>query len=364
MTNRSTLAKSPLLLGGQVSAVLLMSQTLPSFGAEDISIKVTAASLGFSAIAGLVLLAIVFLLFCSVLILACFDDGRRLLVRLFYLLRRMFGVEVGMRGLIQLGMYSALPALLVSFQQSFRQSQFDWQLFLTVFFVFTFVNILLNLINQSMQFKRILSPGAGRVWRAKRKAASAAIIQKINRHVAHTTATVPEVKTILKDLLDLIVLHVRDHQGNFREDKPRVFANLLIEKGADLIVIARDSNSYLPQYQRPLGATYPKEALVCGRAMAAKKVVSLGNLVHSYPEGPRTKPYKSILAIPLFGANGDTPYGALSIDCTELYFFDSFTPGKVENDLENSLQPYTQLVTLTLEALVSTDPSVMITKLT
>jgi len=97
--------------------------------------------------------------------------------------------------------------------------------------------------------------------------------------------------------------------------------------------------------------------------MAARKVLSVGELIYSYPEGPQNKPYRSILGIPLFGAQGDAAYGALSIDCSEPYFFDSFSPGQVENDLENSLQPYAHLITLTLEALVSTDRVVMIKKL-
>ena len=57
------------------------------------------------------------------------------------------------------------------------------------------------------------------------------------------------------------------------------------------------------------------------------------------------------------------PYGVLSVDCSQPYFFESFAPGKVENDLENSLQPYAHLITLTLEALISTDPSAMISRL-
>jgi hypothetical protein len=103
--------------------------------------------------------------------------------------------------------------------------------------------------------------------------------------------------------------------------------------------------------------------MLCGRAITARKVLSVRDLVHSYPEGPKNKPYRSILAIPLFGAEGSAAYGALSLDCSEPYFFDSFTPEKVENDLENSLQPYVHLITLTLEALVSTDRAVMIARL-
>jgi len=103
--------------------------------------------------------------------------------------------------------------------------------------------------------------------------------------------------------------------------------------------------------------------MLCGRAMERRKVLSVGVLTQAYPEGPMNKPYQSILAIPLFGAKRDTPYGALSIDCSRPYFFESFVPGQVENDLENSLQPYAHLITLALETLVSTDPSEVVVKL-
>lgn len=298
--------------------------------------------------------------------LLLFEDGRRLLVKLFYLIRYMFGVEVSLRGLIQIGLYSALPAFAVAFVQGSRDSSqkgFDWHIFMVTFLVVTAVGIGANIINRSMTLQRILSPGAGRVWRAQRKSVTAAIIQRLNRHITHSTATIDEVQKILRDLLDVIVLHVRDHRGNFRNDRPRVFGNLLLEDGADLVVVARDSFSHSPEYQRPIPARYPKARMLCGRAIETRKVLSVGVLSHAYPEGPKNKPYESILAIPLFGAQGDAPYGVLSIDCSQPYFFESFAPGKVENDLENSLQPYAHLITLTLEALVSTDRAVVITKL-
>lgn len=320
--------------------------------------------LGVAGMAALILgVAISF----ALIFLLLFQDGRRLLVKLFYLTRKMFGVEVGLRGLIQIGLYSALPALAVAFTQGARDSSqkgFDWHAFITFFIVVTIVGVFANIINRSMTLQRILSPGAGRVWRSQRKSVTAAIIQRLNRHITHSTATIDEVQTILRDLLDVIVLHIRDHRGNFRNDRPTVFANLLLEDGADLVVIARDRFSHSPEYQRPIPVRYRKVTMVCGRAIETRKVLSVGVLGHAYPEGPQNKPYTSILAIPLFGARGDAPYGVLSIDCSQPYFFESFAPGKVENDLENSLQPYAHLITLTLEALVSTDRSVVISKLT
>ena len=290
------------------------------------------------------------------------------MVRWYYLLKRMLGVEVGWRGLVQLALHSALPAIIVGIVKGYGQSIFDFHLFWTVFGVVTVVGVITNLLNENLQLKKVLSPGAGRVWRTKRKAITAGIMLRINRHIVHRTPNPSEVQKILQDLLDVIVLHVRDHRGNFKEDRPRVFCNLLIEDGPHLVVVARDSISQSSSaYKRSTPVRYPKETMLCGRAITSKKVLSVGELTNSYPEGPKTKPYRSILAIPLFSAQNDSsdmPYGALSIDCSEPYFFESFAPGQAENDLENSLQPYTQLITLTLESLVSTDRHSMILELT
>lgn len=232
----------------------------------------------------------------------------------------------------------------------------------------TAVGIITNLLSQNLQFKKVLSPGAGRVWRLNRKAVTAGILLRINRHIAHSTPSPSEVEKIIHDILDVIVLHVRDHQGNFKEDRKRVFANLLIEDGAELVVVARDSVSMQSsQYKRATPTRYAKETMLCGRAIASRQALSVGDLVRSYPEGPKNKPYRSIFAVPLFSAQNDTqdaPYGALSIDCSEPYFFESFAPGQAESDLENSLQPYIQLITLALETLVSTDRRVILAQLT
>ena len=89
--------------------------------------------------------------------------------------------------------------------------------------------------------------------------------------------------------------------------------------------------------------------------MAAKKALSIGKLREEYPEGPQNKPYASILAIPLFNSDGESIFGCLSIDCSKPYFFQSFTPDEVENDMENSLQPYLQLITMVAECFVGRD---------
>jgi hypothetical protein len=109
-----------------------------------------------------------------------------------------------------------------------------------------------------------------------------------------------ELRVILREILDLIVLHVRDYRGSRKEKPKEVFANLLVEDGNNLVVVMRDSMSHSAEYERPIPRTYPKASLACGRAIMAKKPFSVGRLIDEYPEGPKNKPYRSILAIPLF----------------------------------------------------------------
>jgi hypothetical protein len=299
-------------------------------------------------------------------VLLAFRDGRRTVRKLFYLTRNLLGIDVGLRGIVQLGLYSALPAVAVAFTKGFGDADrkgFDWHAFWTVFLVVSAVGVVANVFNRSMTLRRVLSPGAGRVWRVERKSATAAIIQKINRYAGEAVVETEDARAVLRDLLDVIVLHVRDHRGSFRDDRPEVFANLLLVDGNELVVVARDKFSHSPEYQRQVPIRYPKASMLCGRAIESKKALGVGMLTEAYPEGPRNKPYKSILAIPLFGAEANAPYGVLSIDCSRPFFFESFVPGQTENDLENSLQPYSHLITLVLELLVSRDPSQVVTRL-
>lgn len=99
---------------------------------------------------------------------------------------------------------------------------------------------------------------------------------------------------------------------------------------------------------------YPKAALLCGRAIDTKQTLSIGHLGTEYRESP-PKPYKSILAIPLFSSKENKIIGCLSIDCSRPFFFSSFSAGAAENKLENTLQPYLQLVTMTLEKFCGND---------
>lgn len=299
-------------------------------------------------------------LFCAALL---FRDGRHTLHKFYHLTKTFIGVDVGMGGLIRLALYSAVPALAVAFNKGLGKDIFDWTLFWEVFLVITIIGVITNLLNSSLTFKDLLSPGSGHVWRNDRKAATAAIIKKLSANIGKADLPVTEVRSLLTDLLDIVALHVRDHRGSHSKDKHEVFANILLEDGEKLTVVARDSILHKMEYERKIPLSYSKSTMLCGRSLESRKALSVGDLTHAYPEGPKNKPYRSILAIPLFGTD-DTPYGVLSIDSSRPYFFESFITDQVENDLENSLQPYLQLITMILECLVSHDKSVVLQKLT
>ena len=131
------------------------------------------------------------------------------------------------------------------------------------------------------------------------------------------------------------------------------YSNLLIQSGEDeLTVIIRDSMSHASKYKRQTPMSYTKSHLACGWAMDRARAVSVGMLSEEYPGTDEDKPYESILALPLFSTDGDLPYGCVSIDCSRPYFFQSFTPDQSENEMENSLQPYLQLITLVIECFI------------
>ena len=287
------------------------------------------------------------------------SDGRRSLRRARHLILTLISIEVGTGGFIRLMILSLLPSVGAAYARGYKPGQklFDWHTFWVVLIGITSVTILYNLLQNSMHFKRILSPGAGHVWRDQRKATTAAIIKKINVALGKgRPLTAVEVRKLLADLLDIIVLHVRDHRGSFREDRQDVFANILLDAGDSLVVVARDSNCNTPGYTRQTPITYPKAGLICARAMSAKKPLSVGELIQAYPEGPKNKPYRSILALPLITSDDREVYGALSIDSSRPYFFETFLAGQAENQMENTLQPYMQLITLIFEALVHRSP--------
>lgn len=288
--------------------------------------------------------------------LLAFREGRKTLQKFYYLTRNLFGIDIGLGGAIRLLLLSAVPAVAVAFVKGLTTTLgFDWHLFIYALLGLLALNVINNFLGNSMSIRDFFSPKSGRKWHGQRKSAQAGIIKRININIASGTISETEIRSILSDILDVIVLHVRDYRGSHQDKKKEVFASLLIEQGDDVVVVARDSLSHTSQYERRIPAVYSKALMLCGRAMAAKKALSIGKLRDEYPEGPQNKPYASILAIPLFSSDGDRVFGCVSVDCSKPYFFQSFTPDQVENDLENSLQPYLQLITMVSECFVGRD---------
>lgn len=152
--------------------------------------------------------------------------------------------------------------------------------------------------------------------------------------------TEDEKQRVRKHALDAIVSYVRVCLSDPNETK--IFANLLQEDGADLVILQRDSACR----RDGVGSHYPKHEMLAWQAIESGTTVGYGDIRHAYPSTPHGKPYNSVLVIPLTQANaaGRTRVvGAVSIDSSEMFHFNTY-----ENTLETSLLPYTQLLTATL----------------
>lgn len=268
----------------------------------------------------------------------------------FYLLVNLVRIDIGIKGLLKLVILSTLPAVSIAFARSNGSTRFDYHLFWVSILVIAGFNTFSNWLSSNHKLHDYFSPRSGRKWQLERKAQLSGVIKSISLQlngVVHIDSE--KAKELLIKLLDIIVLHVKDYRGSHNANNIDVFANILIAEGDQLTVVVRDSNSSKAGYTRKAPESYPKASLLCGRAMVAKKTLSIGDLKTEYPESP-PKPYKSILAVPLLSTASDI-YGCLSIDCSRSYFFQSFTCDTVENRLENTLMPYLKLITLVYEKL-------------
>jgi hypothetical protein len=301
-------------------------------------------------------IACALLLLGTAVLLLLSRELRRLAARFFFLLQNTLGLDIGRRGLVFLSLYCALPAVAAGFTKGWSEDQFHWRSFAVIFAVVLGVQLALNLLQLSTRLKRILGPIAGRVFREKRKTGTAGVLKEINLRLAAGSTSPAQLRKIVQDILDLVVLHVRDHRGSHKEAAFDVFANLLLVDEDILVVVARDSASHKPEYRRQIPARYAKSALLCGRAIAERRALSVGDLAHEVQGAPRNKPYRSILALPLTGSDDVTQIGAVSVDSSRPYFFQSFVQFEAEDELENSLQPYLQTLTLALERLGASDP--------
>lgn len=268
-----------------------------------------------------------------------------------FLLRNAVTADRGWRDVLYWVIVTLLVAVPLAAAAGARASStFDWHTFFFVLMVVMGGNALRVMFEALSASKVVLRPVHGARWRAERKIGTAGVLMKINRSLDQKVSISPaEIRDLLTDLLSLIVSHVRDHRGNHR--RVAVFANLVLPDGENLVVVARDTNLHSRDQKRETPKRYPRGALAVARALESGQVVSVGDYRLEYPESPKNKPYSSILAIPLVACDSRV-VGVLSIDSTRPYFFESFTPSAVENDMENSLAPYATTIVLVLERLL------------
>jgi GAF domain-containing protein len=150
--------------------------------------------------------------------------------------------------------------------------------------------------------------------------------------------TNPEVAEYQKEALCLIASFVRGHRAD--PSGTEIFANLLVEDGDDLVVVARNQDHRNP------GARYPKEGMLAWGAILSGNAVCVGDIKKCIPSEASTKPYRSIMAIPVMGE--DRILGVVSIDSTRPHHFDAEL-----NDLERYLAPYVCLLGWSITALES-----------
>jgi hypothetical protein len=144
-----------------------------------------------------------------------------------------------------------------------------------------------------------------------------------------------ELERFQQEVIELIVNYVRDHRVDFRGAK--VFANLMIPDGDDVVVITRSDP------QRPCPARYPLQVVsVAARVLATGTLCSTGRVYADHPDTLPDKPYKSILALPI-RANQQT-IGVVSLDSEVECHFDSW-----EDELAATLMPYTQFLSIALQ---------------
>ena len=138
-----------------------------------------------------------------------------------------------------------------------------------------------------------------------------------------------EVADFQKEALQLIASYVRGHRADAAGSE--IFVNLLVEDGEDLMVVARNQDHRNP------GARYPKARMLAWGAINSGQVVCIGDLAKCDPDQASTKPYRSILALPVHGEN--RVLGAVSIDSTRRHHFDAECV-----TLERYLAPYVCLL--------------------
>lgn len=146
------------------------------------------------------------------------------------------------------------------------------------------------------------------------------------------TWSVEEVQNFQREALWLIASYVRGHRADWQASE--IFVNLVVAEGDEVVVIARDMD-----HRTPL-ARYPKAGMFVWQVIKKGVTATTGDLAGDYPASP-SKPYKSILAIPVQGEG--CVLGAVSIDSARAHHFDLEAL-----DLGRGLAPYICLLAWTL----------------
>jgi len=114
------------------------------------------------------------------------------------------------------------------------------------------------------------------------------LVQKMMRAASMSPNEIAEFQ---QDALQLVVAYVRAHRADRKGTA--IFANLLIEDGDEMVVVARNQ-----EHREPL-SRQSKMTSLAWNALKSGDIMVTGDVYDDYPETPPGKPYWSVLAIPV-----------------------------------------------------------------
>lgn len=148
-----------------------------------------------------------------------------------------------------------------------------------------------------------------------------------------TRPTADAVREFQRDALRMIASLVRDHRSDL--EGKRVFVNLLIRDGDEVVVIARAAT-------RPVPVRYTREECSIAWHAFEKGVPHMTGDLYAEEKGTALgKKYNSVLALPV--KFRDEVIGVVSIDSELHHHFHSYF-----DDFQNLLGPYVQLIASSL----------------
>jgi GAF domain-containing protein len=172
--------------------------------------------------------------------------------------------------------------------------------------------------------------------RVERQFLHYAVVEKLQRLLLSPDLIGQErINQYRTEVLQLVAAYVRSHRSD--ERGTMVFANLLAEQDGVWKVLARDQRH---RFDSPV---IPKEHSLAWQAFTAGESKVTGDVYREYPNSPPGRPYRSILAIPVF--MGEKPVGVVTIDSSRKYHFDND-----RLNLVHDLNPFVSLLGWTLVA--------------